>query len=109
MKSKESDLINKFISDKQSVSKVNDYLSAAYLLMSIAMHEVDNASDILKKYGLEFKDIKYRHNRIEFEFDKLHKCYKSMIKAEGQKAFNEDCDKYIDEIHKLLELPLENE
>jgi transposase-like protein len=102
---KEKDLIQKFSEDKKVVSKVNNYLGSAYLLMSMAMHDVDVACEELKKYGLEFRDLKYRHNRVEFEFDKLHRCYRSMIKGIAeQRQFNEDCLQYMGEIHKLFGL-----
>lgn len=102
---KEKDLIKKFSDDKKAINKVNDYLSSAYLLMSIAMHDVDVACEELKKYGLEFRDLKYRHNRVEFEFDKLHHCYRNMVKGiSEQRQFNEDCIKFTEEIHKLFGL-----
>lgn len=46
---KEKDLIKKFSEDKKAVSKVNNYLGSAYLLMSMAMHDVDVACEELKK------------------------------------------------------------
>lgn len=104
-KVKESDLIKAFSENKEDVKKVNNHLSAAYLLMSIAMNHVDSALDVLKKYGLEFRDLKYYHNKIEQDFSRLHYSYRNMIdSSESQRNFNEDAATLEDSINKLMGL-----
>lgn len=104
-KIKEKDLKAAFAQDEKAVSIVNNYLGAAYLLISIANNFVDEATDQLKKYSLEFRDIKLHHSRMEHNFNNLHLCYKTMIASkEDQLRFNDDVSDFEDKIKEMFKL-----
>ena len=104
-KIKEKDLKEAFANDEKAVSIVNNYLGAAYVLISIANNFVDEATDQLKKYSLEFRDIKRHHNRMEHDFNNLHLCYKTMIPTkEDQLRFNNDVSDFEDKLKEMFKL-----
>ena len=104
-KIKEKDLKAVFANDEKAVSIVNNYLGAAYVLISIANNFVDEATEQLRKYSLEFRDIKLHHNRMEHDFNNLHLCYKTMIASkEDQLRFNDDVSDFEDKLKEMFKL-----
>ena len=104
-KIKEKDLKEAFSKDTKAVEIVNNSLGAAYILISIADMFVETATDQLKKYNLEFRDIKYNHNRMERAFNDLHLNYKTMFPTkEDEKRFSIDCLEYYDKIVEMFNL-----
>lgn len=104
-KLKEKDLKAAFANDEKAVSIVNNYLGAAYVLISIANNFVDEATEQLRKYSLEFRDIKLHHNRMEHDFNNLHLCYKTMIASkEDQLRFNDDVSDFEDKLKEMFKL-----
>lgn len=84
--------------------KISRDLSAAYLLMSIAVKYMDNATDALELYGLLTHTLKREFNATDFHFDRFHSAFFKMCETkEQQSAFIEDYDKLVKIIEQFIE------
>jgi hypothetical protein len=84
--------------------KISRDLSAAYLLMSIAVKYMDNATDALELYGLLTHTLKREFKATDFHFDRFHSAFFKMVKADRKESdFNEDYDKLVKMIEQFIE------
>ena len=54
-----------------AAQRINELISASYMLISEALVLQSEADDTLRKYGLVYAEIKQRANALQKEFDKL--------------------------------------
>lgn len=66
--------------------RINELVSAAYLLISEAYLLQQEADEELRKYGLVQQEIKQRTNAMQKEFDKYFRCVASIITDPEQKT-----------------------
>jgi hypothetical protein len=84
--------------------KISRALSAAYLLMSIAVKYMDNATDALELYGLLTHTLKREFKATDFHFDRFHSAFFKMVKADRKENdFNGDYDKLVKMIEQFIE------
>ena len=78
-----------------AAQRINELISASYMLISEALVLQSEADDTLRKYGLVYAEIKQRANALQREFDKYFACIKSMITEDEQKeAYFTDLDNF---------------
>lgn len=88
-----------------AAQRVNELISASYMLISEALLLQGEADDMLRKHGLVYGEVKQRANALQREFDKYFRCVSSMITEKKQKeayfADLDDFDKKLREYAKL--------
>lgn len=78
-----------------AAQRINELISASYMLISEALVLQSEADDTLRKYGLVYAEIKQRANALQKEFDKYFSCVKTMITEDEQKeAYFTDLDNF---------------
>ena len=78
-----------------AAQRVNELISASYMLISEALLLQGEADDLLRKHGLVYGEVKQRANALQREFDKYFSCVKSMITEDTQKeAYFTDLDNF---------------
>lgn len=88
-----------------AAQRINELISASYMLISEALVLQSEADDTLRKYGLVYAEIKQRANALQKEFDKYFACIKSMITEEEQKeAYFTDLDNFDKVFRKYAKL-----
>ena len=78
------DLIDKATADG-AIDRMNQLLSAAHILNCEANTLVEEAADMMDKYGLLLGDIKMRHNGFIRSADMYFSTFASMVKNERNK------------------------
>ena len=66
------------------------YLSAGYLIQTIAMDNLEMGIDILAKHGLVNFELKREKNAIAKHFDEFCRFFTKMIDKDNQKLVYED-------------------
>lgn len=88
-----------------AAQRINELISASYMLISEALVLQSEADDTLRKYGLVYAEIKQRANALQREFDKYFSCVKSMITEDTQKeAYFTDLDNFDKVFRKYAKL-----
>ena len=90
------DLIEKATADG-AIDRMNQLLSAAHILNCEANALVEEAADLMDKYGLLLGDIKMRHNGFVRSADMYFSTFASMVKNEKNKM---DMFKDLDDFDK---------
>ena len=78
------DLIDRANADG-AMDKMNQLISAAHILNCEANSLVEEASDLMDKYGLLLGDLKMRHNSFVRSADMYFSTFASMVKNERNK------------------------
>lgn len=78
------DLVDKATADG-AIDRMNQLLSASYILNCEANSLVEEAADLMDKYGLLLGDIKMRHNSFVRSADMYFSTFASMVKNEKNK------------------------
>ena len=68
-----------------AMDKMNQLISAAHILNCEANSLVEEASDLMDKYGLLLGDLKMRHNSFVRSADVYFSTFASMVKNEKNK------------------------
>lgn len=90
------DLIDRANADG-AMDKMNQLISAAHILNCEANSLVEEASDLMDKYGLLLGDLKMRHNSFVRSADMYFSTFASMVKNEKNKM---DMFKDLDDFDK---------
>jgi hypothetical protein len=90
------DLIDRANADG-AMDKMNHLISAAHILNCEANSLVEEASDLMDKYGLLLGDLKMRHNSFVRSADMYFSTFASMVKNEKNKM---DMFKDLDDFDK---------
>ena len=95
-------MVKKTILDKYYESpdseKVKIYLSGVYLLLSLQLHWVDCADEIMNKWGIKANEFKLYWNKMVKDMELFEKNMRETIKPENKNPFMEEFDK----IQKIL-------
>lgn len=86
--------LKKFFESEDN-EKACRYISMAYLLHSIANEMTEEATDIMRKYGLFHFEIKHQANSLTKAFDLYNRTIaKLIVGEEGRQAFVNDYEKF---------------
>lgn len=80
------------------------YLSAGYLIQTIAMDNLEMGIDILAKHGLVNFELKREKNAISKHFDEFCRLFNAMIPEDKQQLFNEDWSELSNLIDNFLKI-----
>jgi len=69
-----------------AAGKVNEWLSAAYLLHSVAYNLYTDADDAIRSYGLRMNSLKRYANRLEQAYGDYFRDFVPLIESKEQQA-----------------------
>ena len=84
------------------INRINRTLSATYLLITMAEYQLEDAEQILSKYGLVAFDLKYQINTMSRTFDKINARFRQIINKGSVDDYMNDLDKLQDIINKFI-------
>lgn len=90
------------------LDKVSCNLSAAYLLVNVAVDLYMESQDILRGHGLVLGESKQKANRLQATFDDYIACFGSMVsKSNNDMNFAKDYDELRPALLRVLGIPAE--
>lgn len=85
------------------LNRIDRTLSATYLLITMAEYQLEDAEQILSKYGLVAFDLKHQINTMSRTFDKINARFRQIINKGSVDDYMQDqsnLQKIIDEYIK---------